>query len=301
MKGNVQPSVVTIGTFDGVHRGHRALISRVLELSAKQRCRSIVVTLERPVRPVHGLLTTLEEKLALLGSFPFDDIIVLPYHTDVTDQPAEVFLDKFICGTLNARILVVGENFAFGKGRQGSVSWLREQAPSRDLSLELVPPVFFRNKIISSTWIRELLHKGSILEAHRLLGALFSIEGEQVGGRRIGRTLGFPTINIAVDPQKLLPLGVYTALVPAAAGKKTVLREAMVNIGTRPTFTSAHALHVEIHLLGFQGRWKQKYTRAYLCTRLRNEMKFSSPAALLLQLKKDKTATEQYFSGGHRG
>jgi len=284
-------AAVAIGTFDGIHCGHRHLLGTLLRRARREKLRAVAVIMERPVRPVAGLLTTLDEKLRLLCELPLDEVVVLPTTPDIIDQPAGLFFDNIIVGKLRAKRLVVGQDFAFGYGRAGNVRWLLKMGRRKGVGVTIVRPLQIDHDIISSSCIRALIQEGDIDRANRLLGRYYSFTGIPERGRAVGREIGFPTINLTPDPEKLLPPGVFAALVD---GKKSLL-PAVMNIGVRPTFFDEGKMTVEINLLDFKGEWTDEPTSVYVCRRLRGEMRFPGVDELKRQLEKDVRDAAAYF------
>ncbi|MHB9154073.1 MAG: riboflavin biosynthesis protein RibF [Endomicrobiales bacterium] len=284
-------SAAAIGTFDGVHRGHQRLLEKLVEVSRKRGLRSIVIALERPVRPVSGVLTTPREKKTFLARFPVDRIVIVPVGPELTDQPAEDFFNGFLLGKLRVKHLVVGKNFAFGHNRAGTVEWLKAVAPAKGVEVSVVLPRCFRGEPVSSSRIRKLLLESDLDGANRLLGRTYQFEGTAVRGRGIARTLGAPTINLEVAQGKLLPRGVFAA--EAGSGKRWW--PSVVNIGTRPTFFEDGALMPEVTLLGFKGAWRERRMGVRLCRFLRKEIKFNTPAELKEQIHADIRQAKTYF------
>lgn len=289
----MKPSAVAIGTFDGLHRGHRKLLEQLCQTAERDKLASVLIALEHPVRPVSGLLSLPKEKLRLLSDFPIDCVIVLPVSHQLVDQPADYFLENFLIKKLNARHLVVGENFAFGHGRHGTVQWLGRNLPAHGIALTAVRPLCYHGKPVSSTRIRMLIEEGRLDYANRLLGRFYQFEGMPVPGRRIGRTLGFPTINLRVAREKLLPPGVHVAVVQR--GRR--LWPAVISIGRRPTFEKAGQIIPEINLLGFSGEWPAVTTRVHLCRHLRRERRFPGIEELKIQIAEDVRRASEYFGG----
>jgi riboflavin kinase/FMN adenylyltransferase len=284
-------AAVAIGTFDGLHLGHRYLLSRLINSAREEGLKVVVVTLDAPVRPVAGLLTTIEEKVRLLGTLPVDDIVVLPITPDIIDLPAADFFEKFIVKKLRAKRLVVGNDFAFGYGREGDIRWLKRTGPAHGVSVTVVAPLRREGGVISSSRIRALIADGDVDAAKRLLGRPYSLEGVQEKGRGVGTQIGFPTINLSLPPEKLVPRGVFACLVE---GQGAVF-PGVVNIGTRPTFFDKGRVTVEVNLLDFNGAWKKGKDVLHLYHRLREEMRFPSVSALQKQIAKDRRDAENYF------
>ncbi len=289
-----EKTAVAIGTFDGVHLGHQYLIKELLSVAKAEKLRTAVVALSRPVKQVNGVLSTVEEKLHLLTEYPIDEIVVLPVGPEMTNQEPEEFYRDFLINKLNVRCLVVGDNFAFGHKRRGTINWLKPVAESTGVLLKVVSPKMYHRKPISSSRIRQLLSAGRMTYANRLLGRHYRIEGIPVPGKQIGRTLGFPTVNLSVPDEKLLPQGVFAALVENAGSVYT----AVANIGFNPTIETktGSRLLVEAHLLNFTGTWPRTPTTFYLVKHLRNERKFASRELLSKQIAHDVASAKKLLS-----
>ncbi|MCX5778333.1 MAG: riboflavin biosynthesis protein RibF [Elusimicrobia bacterium] len=288
---NMNDTAVAIGTFDGLHRGHRSLLQSLQVIARRRHLRSVVVALERPVRAVPGVLATVEEKQELLTQFSLDEVIIVPVDDALIKQSAITFLNDFLSETLHARHIVVGRNFSFGHARHGTVDWLRDNGKDLGIQLSVVAPVCYHRAVISSSRIRTLLLRGQVSYANKLLGRLYSFEGMPERGRGVGRTLGFPTINLATAPGKIIPRGVYLC----CASQGGLWLPGVINIGTRPTFNIAETIVPELHLLDFSGVWEDKPTRVYLMKHIRNEIRFKNKAELMNQLAADVLAARHFF------
>lgn len=284
-------AAVAIGTFDGFHRGHQSLVRALLAVARRRRLRSILVALERPVRAVPGLLSTPDEKRELLSGLPLDELIILPVTDDLIHQPAIAFLTDFLAGSLRARHVVVGANFAFGRARHGNVAWLKENAGDLAMRVTVVPPVQYHRAVISSSRIRTLLLRGRVAYANKLLGRFYSFSGMPVPGRRVGRTLGFPTINLACPPEKIVPRGVYIC----CASQDGLWEPGLINIGTRPTFKAGPAVVPELHLLDWSAPWKTRTTTVHLLRHIRNEICFKNKSEIVHQIGQDVRRARQFF------
>ena len=265
-------SVITIGTFDGVHKGHQVILNKVAEVAEKENLKSIVLSFESPVKQVSGLITTTEEKVNLLASFCVDEILLLPVTKKMLSTTAEDFFETVLVKQLKAKHIVVGYDCTFGKDRKGTVAWLKKNVKKYGIKLTVITPVKVKNKIVSSSEIRNFIIKNNIEKANKMLNRIFSFTGEHISGNKIGRTLGFPTINIKVDKEKLLPKGVFACMV---SDRKRNMYCGVLNIGIRPTVDlKEHKLSVEIHLLNFSGVWKEKKPTIYIYDFIRKEKKF---------------------------
>ena len=284
-------SVITIGTFDGVHKGHQAILNKVVEAAEKENLKSIVLSFESPVKQVSGLITTTEEKVNLLASFCVDEILLLPVTKKILSTTAEDFFETVLVKQLKAKHIVVGYDCTFGKDRKGNVAWLKKNVKKYGITLTVINPVKVKNKIVSSSKIRELITKNNIKDTNKMLNRIFSFTGKHVTGNKIGRTLGFPTVNIKTDDTKLLPKGVFACMV---SDKKNNMYCGVLNIGIRPTVDlKEHNLSVEIHLLNFSGVWKEKNPVIYIYDFIRKEKKFKSIELLKQAIKKDTDFTKK--------
>ena len=248
------PSVVSIGFFDGVHRGHRAIIGRALDHAAAHGLRSAVVTFDRHplqiIRPESAppLLMTTDRRARTLAQTGVDLVVVLPFDVELRTLPPETFVEQVLRSSLDARHLVVGHNFRFGHRAAGDVALL-EQIGARDgFGVDGVDLVSLDGEPISSTRIRAALAAGDVVTAARLLGQPFVIDGRVVHGDHRGRGLGFPTANLAVDPGCVIPAaGVYAGMLTHPDGRTL---PAVTSIGTNPHFNGT-TLRVETHVVDF--------------------------------------------------
>lgn len=290
---NTKQSVITIGTFDGVHKGHQAILNKVIEVAKKENLKSIVLSFESPVKQVSGLITTTEEKVNLLASFCVDEILLLPVTKKILSTTAEDFFETVFVRQLKAKHIVVGYDCTFGKDRNGNVAWLKKNVKKYGIKLTVINPVKVKNKIVSSSKIRDLITKSNIKDTNKMLNRIFYFTGKHITGNKIGRTLGFPTINIKTDDTKLLPKGVFVCMV---SDKKNNMYYGVLNIGIRPTVDlKEHKLSVEIHLLNFSGVWKEKNPIIYIYDFIRKEQKFKSIEQLKQAIKKDIVIAKKFY------
>ena len=290
-----QGSVVTVGEYDGVHRGHRTIISEMHRLAAERGCATAVVTFDRHpatvVRPESAplLLCDLDHKLELLAETGVDYTLVVEFTPEQAQVPAEIFARQVLVDCLQARAVVVGADFHFGKGRRGNVQTLGavgEEFDYQVIGLPLVKHLTGEGEVISSTSIRTALSDGDVEKAHRLLGRPFEVRGVVTPGDRRGRTIGFPTANIPTTGDLQVPSdGVYAAWYIRDDGAQY---PAAVNIGKRPTFyEDADRSLVEAHLIGFRGDLYGETAKVRFVRRLRGERKFDGAESLKEQLVKD--------------
>lgn len=248
------PLVLAIGFFDGFHRGHRAIVQEVLRLRSPGERSGVLTFREHPtafLRPGDAppLITTLEERLNLIAGAGIDEAFVLTFDASIASLGPDAFLDGTLAGTIGARAMVVGENFRFGAKRAGDVAYAQAHLASRGLSCVGVPNSVDEGERISSTRIRRAITEGDLATADRLLGASFTIRGRVELGFGRGHDLGFPTANIAVAREKMLPPdGVY-GILGRYEGRDY---RGLVSIGTNPTF-DGRSRTVEAWFLDFNG------------------------------------------------
>lgn len=287
------PTVATIGFFDGVHRGHQAVMRRTVEAAGDRGGRAVVVTFDRHPREVltpgqePKLLTSLDRKAAQLEALGIDDLVVLEFTEDFSRWRPDAFADRVLVDGLAAEHVVVGSNFTFGYRALGTLPVLSDLGAGRGFSVEGVAVLRVGGRPISSSSIREALAAGDLTWPTEALGRRYVVDGRVAAGAGRGRGLGFPTANLEVPSAILLPKdGVY-------AGRAHVERASMVaaiNVGTNPTF-GGDPLHVEAHLLDFDGVLTGKEMAVEFWTRLRDETRFDSAAALVRQIGEDVART----------
>ncbi len=296
-----QRSVLTIGAFDGVHVGHRAVVEQVKQLAAARGARSVLVTFDRHpavvVRPESAprLLTDLPTKLALLAETGLDATVVLTFDEARAHETALDFVEEVLVSALAARMVVVGEDFHFGRHREGNVPMLRQLGQRFDFEVEPVALVDRPDGVdepVSSTAIRRALAGGEVDVASRLLGHPFEARGPVVRGDMRGRLLGFPTANVEVPNSMCVPAdGVYAGWYLRPDG---LVHACAINLGRRPTFYE-HADHslLEAHLLDFSDDLYGEPARVRFQAFLRSERKFDGIDALVTQLKHDVESTRR--------
>jgi riboflavin kinase/FMN adenylyltransferase len=288
---------LTIGVFDGVHRGHAMLIDRLrAEAQARGLGSGVVtfhpnpITVLRPETPF-SYLTTLEHRVELLRDLGVDWVSVVQFTSELALVSAEDCA-RVLVEEAGMRLLLVGEDFAFGRGREGNVPRLREIGA--DLGFEVATVSLLTEEdaeVISSTRVRAALAEGEMPEVERLLGRPYSLRGPVLHGDERGRLIGFPTLNVGVSPdQALPPNGVYVTRAEVAGGTYN----GTTNIGMQPTFDGTRR-RVETHLLDFEGDVYGQVVRIELLKRLREERKFDGIDALVAQIEADVAATRAYF------
>ena len=285
---------ITIGSFDGVHLGHQDVIRRLVAAAKESGAAPALITFEPHPRCVLDpancpqSITTLQEKLALLDSAGIEHAIVLRFDRALAGLTPAEFV-AMLAATMDIRRWVVGFDFAFGNQRKGNAAWLREQGHQVDV----VPPFEFEGEALHSSDIRRLINTGDVPEANRVLGREYAMAGPVEAGDRVGRRLGFPTANIAVEPNKLIPaLGAYAGRVIALEREFV----AALSVGYRPTFGGT-LLRVEAFVLDFEGDLYQKRIEMRFIQYLHPDIRFESPADLVVQLKKDVADTRRIVTG----
>ncbi len=288
--------VLTIGNFDGVHLGHRAILEIVVDRARSLGGEAILLTFEphprkivQPDRPP-SLLATLEQKAELLDAAGIDVLIVESFDLEFAQTPPEVFVNEYIQRRIAPTEVYVGYDFHFGRDREGSMRLLAETGPRLGFSVTVIPEITMGERDVNSTRIRDLLGTGQVKEAAELLGRPFSVRGSIVEGMKRGRGMGFPTANLLPDNEMLPHAGVYICAVrfldDGDPGRGEVI-PAVTNLGYRPTFDDQRSLVAEAHLMDFSGDLYGRKVDLDFLERLRPEQKFESIDELKLQIGRD--------------
>lgn len=288
----MNPSVATIGFFDGVHLGHSYLIDQLKAESASRNLESTIITFDSHPRKVlkkdfqPSLLNTLEEKKTLLAKTGVDNVVIIHFDDTIASLSAYDFMSSILKRKLNVSALLIGYDNMFGHNRmEGFEDYVRF---GKELNIEVkeAQPLIIDGSAVSSSRVRKLLQAGDVRNANKLLGYEYKLEGIVVHGNHIGATLGFPTANMGkVDEGKLIPKGgVYCV---RCITTDNVLRTGMTNIGTRPTFYTNDEVTVETNILDFNEDIYDEHFYIFFVDRIRDEQKFSSKEELIQQLNKD--------------
>ncbi|MFH1076205.1 MAG: bifunctional riboflavin kinase/FAD synthetase [Pseudomonadota bacterium] len=282
-------SAVTVGNFDGVHLGHKALIEKTILKAHDIGGKSIAITFNpHPLKILAPqkcplLITTNERKAELIAQTGVDALISVRFTPEFASIPAESFIKDILCAKLGMKAIIVGPDYTFGANREGSIETLNKIKKSTGLEVTVLPWVGNARERISSTRIRNLILDGKVAEANRLLGRHYELTGVVVSGRNRGaRLLGFPTANLSISNELCPKAGVYAALAQHCG--KTY--KAVANIGYSPTFADG-ALTIEAHLLDFADSLYGEMIRIDIVKRLRGEKKFPSHKELAVQIRKD--------------
>ena len=285
---------VTIGFFDGVHRGHRYLLQQLEDLATANGLSAVAVTFDRHPRTVvnddfiPSLLTTQEEKLSLLSRTFNGKVVVLPFTKELSTMTAKEFMQSELRDKQDTELLLMGYNHQFGHGGGTTEEYI---AWGKETGIKVCIADALDGEKVSSSKIRNLINKGDIEGANTMLGYQYFLEGEVTGGKQIGRQIGFPTANLSLPAQKLLPAcGVYAVRVVMPDGTK---RGGMLCIGHRPTIETNGEVSIEVNILDFIGKLYGEHLRLELIGKLREERQFSSLDALQQQLTLDAAAARE--------
>jgi len=293
-----EPIVATIGNFDGVHLGHRAILASVIDAAKARSAPSLLITFDpHPLAVVAPsrrpkLLQTRRQKLDCLESSGLDGMLLLPFDRPLAALSGEEFFGGFLAERIRFAAVHVGRNFRFGRARGGDVRLLESIGSSLGFSVVAVPPVEIGGQTVSSSAIRGAIEDGDVAAAAAMLGRAFALTGEVVRGQGRGRTLEFPTANLAVENETIPKRGVYITETLALASRFP----SITNVGFRPTFGGTQ-LTVESHLLDVDEDLYGERIEVRFLARLRDEQTFPGPAELADQIARDQAAATSYFSG----
>ena len=285
-------SVLTVGTFDGVHRGHQAIIDHLRSRAEKHSGLSTLISFDpHPRSVVHGeevpLLTTVEERARVLERYGLDRLVVIPFSMEFASLDPVEYVEEVLVERVGVQEITVGYDHRFGRDREGDVDLLRDCGADHGFSVDVIPAQEVDEDVVSSRNIRSLLlEEGDVTTAAEHLGRPYRLEGIVARGEGRGRKMGYPTANLALeDPRKLVPKrGVYATRVTLPGGETC---GGMMNIGRRPTFDEMEVT-VEVHLFDFEGTLYGDPLSVEFLQRLRDEQKFESAEALAMQLSEDE-------------
>jgi len=288
--------VLTIGNFDGLHIGHRTIMRTVVERARALDGEAAVYTFEPHPRKIltpsraPQLLTTVDQKLELFEAFGIDCVILEPFDAEFAKVSPETFAREYVFQRIRPIEVYVGYDFHYGRDREGSMRLLTETGPRLGFSVTIIGEVMIGDRDVNSTRVRELLTRGEVEEARRLLGRPFCVRGAVVEGDRRGRQLGFPTANLRTDNEVLPANGVYAGelrFLDEGTPESGSRHAAVTNVGLRPTFEDAAGHVAEAHLIDFEGDLYGRRVELTFEHRLRGEQKFAGPDALREQIALD--------------
>lgn len=291
----IEKSVIALGKFDGIHLGHQKIIEELKDNEDKE-LKTVVITFSVSPEAVLShkdlkYIMTEQEKNTYFEELGIDYLIDIKLNYDFLNLTADDFVDKYLVKNLGMKKVVCGNDFRFGKDRQGNTEFLKEKGRDLGFTVRIVEHVNFEHAIISSTFIREKISMGDLVRANKMLGHNFSISGVVIHGNQIGRTINFPTINIIPPTEKILPAnGVYvsTCMIDGVQYK------CVTNIGMKPTVSDAHIVIVETHILNYNGDLYGRELTVELLEFVRPEMKFSSLGELRNQIAADRSLVDRF-------
>ena len=285
-------TILTLGTFDGIHPGHLKIIDKLVSCSKEKGCRNVVITFHPHPRTVLSsgndvkMLTTQEERKNLLEKNGVENFLTINFTKEFASLTAEQFIYDYLINGIGLTEIVLGHDHHFGKGRGGNVDLLKKIGEKENFSVTIVDAFYINDEIVSSTKIRNAISEGNLKRANTLLGRNYSFSGTVVGGDKRGRELGYPTANIKISSQeKLLPaIGIYAVKVLLENEQHIGL----LSIGNRPTFYNEGELVTEVYIYNFNREIYGDVVTIELIDRLRGEEKFNSAEDLINQMNKDK-------------
>ena len=296
--GSLQPTsgrcALTIGNFDGVHRGHRALVERVVGAARQAGLQSTVLTFEPHPREFFAgdaappRLTRLRDKLELLAALKVDRVHVARFHDPFASLAPKRFIEDVLVSGLGVRTLIVGRDFRFGAKRAGDFAMLGEAAPRYGFALEAMPDVLFEGERVSSSAVRQALQAGDLRRAERLLGHPYAVSGRVAHGEKLGRQLGFPTANIR--------LGRASPLAGIFAVEVEGMGPAVASVGRRPTVNPLARPLLEVHLFDWDGELYGRRVKVRFLEKLRDEQKYDGLEALKDAIARDARQARAYFA-----
>ena len=301
LPASLRGGVIAIGNFDGVHRGHQAVLSRALEIAADQKIPSLVLTFEphprtvfRPDEPVFRL-TPAPLKARLLELLGFNAVLEYPFDRDFASRSPDEFIHSIILDWIGARHVVTGFDFHFGKNREGGPAFLLQAGGRYGFGAHLIDA--FRDEgtyVVSSSRIRDLIAEGDVAQAAGLLGYRYTVQADVIHGKKLGRTLGFPTANMALPPEVRLRPGIYAVRFRRADG---TLHDGVASFGHRPTVTEDGAALLETVLFDFDGDLYGQTCSVSFFSFLRPELKFDGLDPLVAQMNRDTEEARALLSG----
>lgn len=293
-----QGCVLTIGNFDGLHLGHKAVIEKVAQQGKLLGLPVVVIIFEpQPLEYFLGAnapsrLTRLREKVIQFNELPVDDLLVLRFNRKFANVDAEDFIEQVLVKKLNVKHLVIGDDFHFGKARRGNFAMLREKGQLFGFKVENTQSYQVQGLRVSSTLIRDALGEGNLRLAAKLLGRSYSICGRVAHGNKLGRTLGFPTANIQLLRKNTPINGVFAVTMTGVSNREL---HGVANVGTRPTVDGNAKVILEVHLFDFNKEIYGHYVEVHFQHKIRDEIRFESVAQLKRQIEQDVVEARAFF------
>ncbi len=282
-------AVVTIGNFDGVHRGHQHIFHKVLREARQKKSKAVVITFEpHPKRVLHPerqpfyLITSREEKIARIAETGIDGLLMIPFSMEFSQTTAQAFIHSILWDRLRIKKIFIGHDYTFGRGREGNKTLLAAAGEKLGFAVEVIGAFKVGDIVISSSLTRNLILAGRVKEAALYLGRPYNLSGVVIVGHRRGRGLGFPTANIQPDKALIPARGIYAVRLLLAGNK----RQGVLNIGFNPTFSDS-ALSIEAYIFDFDEDIYGQRLEVLFIDRIRDEMKFDGPARLVEQIRRD--------------
>lgn len=291
-----EPTVISLGKFDGIHRGHELLLEQLMK-KKREGYKAVIFTFDIPPKKALDaedvkVLTTNEEKMHMFDSFGIDYLIECPFTPEVMSMEPEVFIEMLV-KNLSVKCIVAGEDFCFGRNRRGNYQMLQEYASKLSYESIILTKMKEDERDISSSYVREEIMAGRIEKANKLLGYPYFVSGEVKHGNKIGRTIGFPTINLTPPANKLLPsYGVYITKVTIDG----IVYHGVTNVGCKPTIEGENPVGIETYILDFKQDVYDKVVIVTFIKKIRDERKFPSLESLLAQMRLDVNEARYYFS-----
>jgi len=297
LKPMLRGGILTMGNFDGVHLGHQQLLTKTVQIARHKGVHAQVLTFEPQPREFFSgreltvpRLTKLREKFLQLTAFGIDDVIILKFNQQLADLSASDFLEQ-IKRQMAPQHVIVGDDFRFGRGREGDYKLLKAFGEKSEFSVEVMPTFEMNGERVSSTQVRNALQRGDLAAATQLLGRPYAMMGKVSHGRKLGRALGCPTANIHVN-RRLTPVqGIYTVLVSGITAQPL---PGVASVGTRPTIDGIATI-LEVHLLDFDGDLYGRHVQVEFCSKLRDEKRYDSLDLLKEQIAIDVQQARDYF------
>lgn len=290
--------ILTMGTFDGLHRGHQKVLKKLFEVSQNKGEAVVLSYYHHPLETIHKktfpyLLLERDLKESCLKKMGIKNVLFLNFSKKIASMSAENFLKRILIDEIGMKEIVVGYDTHFGKNREGNLEFLKKMRRRFNYKVHFVKPLKHKNVIISSSLIRDLVREGNIQKTNRLLGRNYSMLGKVIEGQKIGNKIGFPTINIQPkDKYKLIPgLGVYITVVEVENNKY----RAVTNIGYSPTLKKTNIKEIETYIINFSANLYDKEIKLNFYKKIREEIQFNHKNQLIAAIRKDVKTTQNYF------